>query len=105
MKKTSKKIVQEYMGESPLNFKSEKHLQKFIRKEGKAPDYVLISGILYTMDEYDSSGRQITYYNKRTGLGFLVETRNRYGDTGFTDAVVEEPYDVDCWRIGFNYAD
>ena len=37
--------------------------QTLIRKEG-TPDYMLVEGILFTMEEYDEKGRYINYLNR-----------------------------------------
>jgi len=61
--------------------------QKHIRENG-APDYMLVHGVLYTMDNYDEKGAEITYLNKSHMLEMRVLTSNRYGEIGFTDADV-----------------
>lgn len=91
------------------HFKNTEDFQKFLRtkyeKGSEKIDYVDIGGILYTMEEYDMGGQAITYYNKRTGLGFQIDTSNRYHDTGFTDAEVGEPYIVGAYRNDIVFID
>jgi hypothetical protein len=106
MKKTNKKLLDKYPF---FHFKDEKEFETFLRtkyeKGSEKIDYVDIAGILYTMEEFDMCGRYITYYNKRTGLGFQLETRDRYSKTGFTDAKVDEPYEVGCYRNDISFID
>lgn len=71
------------------NFKTLKAFETFVRKS-KTPDTIRVNGIIYTMMEYDSSGREISYGNKRTGKTLLMNTSNRYGAKGFKDAEVVE---------------
>lgn len=61
--------------------------QEYIRKNG-TPDYIRVEGILYTMDWYDESGKEIYYGNKTENKVLEVHTSNRYGDEKFTDAEV-----------------
>ena len=77
--------------------------ERFVRKHG-TPDYVAISNILYTMEEYDRTGRTILYANRRVGLQLQVDTpRNRY-EHGFADAKVSLQQS-DSWRDDLVYAD
>lgn len=100
--KTPTKILNEYV--LPIEqFSSIGEAQTFIR-ENKAPDYLVIDSILYTMDEYDNDGKEITYYNKRTGNALRVWTDNRYHD-GFGDAQVELLENYGVWRNDITYAD
>ena len=101
MRKTKKSIIKEYTN---LNFDSEENFEKFVRKNNKAPDYVAIRGILYTMDGYDFDGRFIYYYNKRTDLGFYITTKDRYNE-GFNDAKVSEIHFLGTYRTDVEYAD
>jgi len=104
MKKTDKKLLDTI----PFyHFKTVKGFQNFLQKKYRSNgtiDYIDIGGILYTMSEYDMSGKIISYYNHRTGLGFDVITGNRYRD-GFTDAYIEEPYEVGYYRNDITFID
>ena len=104
MKKTTKRLLDKY----PFyHFNIYPDFEKFLQNEYKMNDtldYVDIGGILYTMEEYDMGGQQISFYNKRTGLGFTVETSDRYKN-GFVDAIVSEPYEVGCYRNDISYID
>jgi len=68
-------------------------LQEDIRKNG-TKDVVILKGITYTMDLYDSAGEMINYGNKRTFRGIVVETANRYGSNKFKDANVFETENI-----------
>lgn len=85
-------------------FKSVKTFELFLKKRGKAPDIVKIGKIIYTMDEYDSSGKEVHYGNKRTGMSLIVETSNRYGPTKYKDAKVEE-VNLGFYRNDISYVD
>lgn len=82
-------------------------LQKEIRATNNAPDIVelLIDGekVIFTMDNYDLAGKQVTYGNKRTGLAIEVNTDDRY-KTGYKDAELEL-YQADCFRNDITYID
>ena len=71
------------------SYKTIEELQEYIRLNG-TDDNLIFKGIVFTMDLYDSVGEVITYGNKRTGKGLLIETANRYGSNKFRDAVVIE---------------
>lgn len=105
MKKTSAKKLKIF----PFyHFKNSAELQKFLRTKYKNDgtlDFVDLAGILYTQHEYDISGKEISYQNKRTGLGFIITTANRYSPAGFTDAEVSEPASFGCFRNDIVYAD
>lgn|SRR3990167_876869 len=106
MKTTNKKLLADY----PFyHFKDVKQFETFLQtsyeKGSEKIDYIDIAGILYTIEEYDMDGKQIMYYNKRTGLGFQIDTENRYGTLGFADAEVCEPYEVGCYRNDINFID
>lgn len=104
--KTKKTLLEEYANHKFPNVKQFETFLRGLPTQGfhDSLDYIGIAGVLYTMDNYDMNGQQITYYNKRTGLGFTVNTEDRY-KFGFTDAEVEEPYYIGCWRSDLVYAD
>ena len=83
-------------------FLSVEQAQDYIRKN-KTPDYISIAGILYTMEEYDESGKQILYANMRNKLELEVRTQDRY-KLGFADAELDL-YPLCCWRTDINFAD
>ncbi len=103
MKTPFKRLVR-YVGQGKdsWSFKTLEEAQEYIRKN-KTPDYISVDGILYTMEEYDNSGRQILYANMRNKLTLEVTTQDRYKN-GFGDAVLEQ-YPSSCWRNDISYAD
>ena len=82
-------------------FKTIDNFEKFIRKNG-TPDYVKVNGITFTMDNYDMSGKEISYSNKKKEKTLIVETENRYGETKFTDAKAYID-DMCGYRTDINY--
>lgn len=84
------------------NFKSFKELELYIRKN-KTEDYFKVEGIIYSMEEYDIKGELIKYANKKHNKGFLVETTNRYGSLGFSDAHIEFNPKWDYFRNDISY--
>lgn len=99
---TPKTKRQHYTNEE---FKTEKELQAFF-ESGKTLkyDYVTVGKILFTMEEYDHDGQYITYANSKHKMQLRVDTSNRYGDAGFTDAKVYL-WPVEYVRDGINYAE
>lgn len=88
-------------------FKDTKEFEKWIRVKRKdIPDVVEVSGIVYTMDEYDEKGIEFTYGNKRTGNRITVTTEDRYSKVGnpFKKATVEFTESIG-YRIGICYED
>lgn len=96
-------------------FASVETFQKYLRtkhehcevagKYGGCLDYVRVAGILYTMHEYDSAGKTITWANKKHNVQLELETANRYRDGGYDDAVVwliEDPWYM---RSDISYAE
>jgi len=69
------------------SFNNFEELQKFIRKNG-FKDAFKIKNVVYTQQEYDIEGKQITYGNKRLIKGFIVNTEDRY-NKGTQDAEIE----------------
>lgn len=78
--------------------------QYHLRTGGAPHDRVVIGGILFTQDEYDMDGRVISYGNKKHGKAMSIFTRDRYGETGFDDAVVELD-ELIVWRNDIVYAE
>ena len=105
MKPTHYKRLVKYVGEGKdsWNFKTLAEAENYIRKNG-TPDYIAIDNILYTMEEYDSSGRYIAYYNKRTDNHLEVITSDRY-KKGFGDAELDLFENYGAWRNDISYAD
>ena len=82
-------------------FKNLTELEKDIKKNG-TDDYYKINGVIYTMDYYDNIGELITFGNKKTLMGFSIETNNRYGTNKFKDAQVIYQRDI-FLRNDINY--
>jgi len=68
-------------------FKTVEAFQKYVRENG-TPDIVNVQGILFTMDNYDMTGKEISYGNRKKEKSMFVETENRYGLNKFKDAIV-----------------
>lgn len=60
-------------------------------KYGGCIDYVTIGGKVFTMHEYDESGKSVTWANKKLNLMVEAETSNRY-QSGYYDAKVTDYY-------------
>lgn len=100
---TPKAKRERYVGKQA--FKDAQELQDFYRKGGTLPyDYVVVGNILYTLHEYDMNGRMVTFANKKHYRMLEVTTYNRYGDTQYTDAIVEE-YEAGYLRDDIAYAE
>ena len=76
-------------------FKKIEGFQKFLRSDRYKKettgtlDYITIGGIIYTMHEYDSEGRYITWANRKHNKMIEMETSDRYKN-GYDDAIVLE---------------
>lgn len=93
-----------YKGRKIDSFKTAEDFQNWIRKNQRTPDWVAVAGVVYTMDNYDGEGREISYGNVSEEKMLTVKTENRYGQLGFSDAMVEED-DLFGWRNDINYLD
>jgi len=90
--------------ESHVPTYTKKEWEKVVR-QGEEPNYVVkIDGILYTMDNYDSVGKEISYANKRLKKQMIIKTSDRYSATKFSDAKIEYD-DAIAFRIDFPYYD
>ena len=90
-------------------FKNIKTFQFFVRRLGKGqkrelPDVMKVGKIVYTMEEYDMSGKEISYANKRTTNRIVITTSNRY-EQGFGDAEVELMEKSGFYRNDINFVD
>jgi len=86
------------------SFPTLKAYERYLRKTNNSLDNVKIGQIIYTMDNYDSDGRDINYGNKRTGKSFFITTSNRYGLGKFSDAKIERS-DEGYSRNDISYVD
>lgn len=75
-------------------FRTPELFQKFLRTkyntchaQGGCLDYVTVSGIVYTMHEYDMDGKIITWANKKHEHMIELTTSNRYKN-GYSDAEI-----------------
>ena len=82
------------------SFKDFRELEKYIRKN-KSEDYFSVNGIVYTMDNYDMEGKEISYGNKKHNKGFLVLTEDRYKQN-WKDAIIKE-FEPMCFRNDISY--
>lgn len=85
-------------------FKTPADFQAYVREKCTAPDAMIVDGIIYTQDNYDMAGREITYGNKSTGLALTITTHDRYGESRFEDAKIEV-YEDGSYRNDINYLD
>jgi len=83
------------------SFKTVKAFQDYVRKNG-TPDYVKVEGIVFTMDNYDGEGKEISYGNLTKHKTLLVETENRYSTSKFKDAICYIE-DMCSYRTDINY--
>lgn len=54
----------------------------------KSLDCIAVNNILFTMEEYDSDGKYITWGNKKKGKTLELLTQNRYKN-GYNDSKVD----------------
>ena len=99
--KTPKKKINKYVSDK-LQFVCYSDFQDYLRKGKAIPDYVAINGLLFTIEEYDMAGKQMTYFNKGSGLTVLVENSDRYNRFDDTEVSLQ---DFGCYRNDINYAD
>ncbi|MFH1226851.1 MAG: hypothetical protein V1701_02970 [Planctomycetota bacterium] len=88
-------------------FRTPQAFQNYLRKGGHTDDVVVVGGIPFTMDEYDSAGRYITYGNLKHKKMMTVETpsgryKPGYSFGDFSDAIVTMD-DLLSWRTDINY--
>jgi hypothetical protein len=91
------------------SFKDCAAFQKFLRS-GKYPachkggclDYLKIGGLVYTMHEYDETGQEVTWANKKRNWIIEMTTQDRYG-LGYYDAEIQE-FEAVGLRKDINYA-
>lgn len=66
-------------------FNTLKGFENFLRKNNFAPDFFKFRGIIYTMEQFDNQGKELSYRNKNTTNGIYVYTQSRYKE-GYVDA-------------------
>lgn len=86
-------------------YKNGKDFEKFLRTEDYCPDFVKIGGIVFTMDNYDEEGKEISFGNYKKEKSFIIITDPKYktSKNGFNNAVVEEIVDCDSFRNDIVY--
>jgi hypothetical protein len=82
-------------------YKTVSSFQRYVRKNG-TPDSVNIDSMVFTMDNYDMHGKEISYGNRAKEKSLYVETGNRYGENGFKDAICYIE-DMCSYRTDINY--
>ena len=87
-----------------LTFNSPEEYKKHIQSGGKLEDCVVINGVLFTMDNYDNEGLEVTYGNKTKMLMLGINwDGSRYDDmTAVSDVYVD---DMLSYRTGITYYD
>ena len=86
-------------------FRDAQAFEKFLQS-GKTLkyDHAIVAGILYTMEEYDMDGRTVIWANRKHDSQMSVDTSNRYGSLGYTDAKVLV-YPAGSYRNDIVYAE
>jgi hypothetical protein len=90
------------------SFKDVASFQKFLRtKEWKSGelDYVKVNKIVFTMHEYDSSGHNMSWANKKRDMLIDCNTSDRYGRIGFRDAELSLYENYGLLRDDISYAE
>lgn len=82
-------------------YKSFEDFKKELIKTNYSPDFVSVGGFVYTMDNYDEEGKELSFGNKKNEKGFLIKTKDRYNE-GFKDAIIEE-FEPCCFRNDIQY--
>lgn len=59
-------------------YKNVKEFENALQEMDDCPDNVEIGNIVFTMDNYDAEGKEVSFGNKRTTKGFTITTEDRY---------------------------
>ncbi len=89
-------------------FKTLREFARFLRtKEWQSGelDYVTVGKKVYTMHEYDSAGSYMSWGNKKHDTIIECNTSNRYGNTGFKDAILWKFTKYGLLRNDIHYAE
>lgn len=81
-------IKKRVIRESNQSFKSDNDFERWVKTQKELPDNVIVAGVEYNMDNYDESGKSVTY-SGNDGSTLEVNTANRYGANGLKDAKVD----------------
>ena len=86
-------------------FRDAQAFEKFLQS-GKTLkyDYVIVGDVLFTQEEYDMDGKTVIWANRKHEQQMSVDTSNRYGSLGYTDAKVYL-YPATSWRNDIVYAE
>lgn len=82
-------------------YRSAKLFKKAVRNSIKnLDDCVIVNNVIYTMDNYDLEGREITYGNVKFKKTLIVNNYDRYKSTEDTTVKIEEGF---FFRNDINY--
>jgi len=73
------------------SFKDVSDFEKFLHSKkwnSGELDYITVNNRIYTIHEYDSNGKNMSWGNREHDELIDCNTSNRYGSTGFTDAKI-----------------
>ena len=87
-------------------FNSLDELENYIRKTNSFPDNFFYKGGLFTMSEYDMSGKELFYASPELGIEITVETpENRYDHKGNYKNMEMNIYEdnASSWRFDITY--
>lgn len=86
---------------SEKSFSTVKDYERWIRMNPNLPDVVTIGDVVFTMDNYDEEGKEVSYGNKENEKSFIVLTENRY--KSHSDAKVSEIEPMTSYRTDITY--
>ena len=81
-------------------FHTLKRIETYFKKVGFV-DFFKFKGLIYTQENYDSKGKEISYKNKKSTNEILVLTENRYENT--KDLQIEFNENVGYYRNDIIY--
>ena len=85
-------------------YKSSESFRKALVKDLKnLGDYISVGGVLYTMESYDCSGKEVVYTNKSLLKSIICTCENRYHST--SDMKVEQVDNICYYRNNIHFAE
>lgn len=96
-KQEQKKYVSKFY-KSPESFR-----KALVKNINNLTDYVSVDGILYTMESYDASGKEVIYTNKLLLKSIYCTCENRYHST--SDMKVEQVDNICSYRNDIIFAE
>ena len=97
-----KHFYKKYTDERFLNAEA---FQSFLRSGKRLEyDYVIVGGVLYTMEEYDVDGKTVIWANRKHEMQMSVDTPSNRYHNGYLDAIVSV-YPATSWRNDITYAE